>query len=612
MKGFIGKILKIDLSSKEITEEPLNEDYAKNFLGGMGYGCRYLYDYIERDTDPLSPENILMFMTGPLSGSNAPSTGKFVVCAKSPYTGYYGYANCGGFFGPALRNAGYDGIIIRGASDKPVYLEITENSSEIKDASHLWGKGIIETSKNLKESSGSEMTRVACIGQAGENLVKYAMIESEDKAAGRTGMGAVMGSKKLKAITIRAKRRSYEPADPDGFKDAVNIAREKVESSYGTQMFKALGTAGVLDMYNASGELPIKYWTLGTWEDAGKISGATASETIYSNNYPCFGCSIACAKKAIVKEGEYKTDGEVESPEYETIVSFGSMILNDNLASTVRANILCNDYGVDTISCGSTIAFIYYLYNNGKITSQDIDGLEPKWGDVKPALEMIKKIAFREGIGDVLAEGSDAVGKKFDISQDEIATVYGMEVPYHDLRSSYGMAVAYALGTPRGPCHCSCDMYYVLLGLVLEEYGINFIDKYQDDEDMAISSARTQDYRTLFNSLILCVWASNPLPSMIADLVKTSMGIECDVEKLRILGERIYMITRLFNLKMGLTPAEDRLPKILLNPVNEGGSAGKTPDFQKLKKLYYEYRTFDPTTGYPNEETLKRLGLDNL
>ena len=612
MKGFVGKILKIDLSSKEITEEPLNEDYAKNFLGGMGYACRYLYDYIEKNTDPLSSDNILMFMNGPLTGSNAPSSGKFVVCAKSPYTGNWGMANCGGFFGPTLKNAGYDGIIIKGASDKPVYLEITENSSEIKDASHLWGKGIIEASKSLKESSGSDLTRIACIGQAGENLVKYAMIGSEEKAAGRTGMGAVMGSKKLKAITVRAKRRPYEPADPDGFKDAVKRASENIESSYASQMFKALGTAGVLDMYNASGELPIKYWTLGTWEDAGKISGATASETIHSKNYPCFSCTIACAKKAIVKEGEYKTETEVGCPEYETIVSFGSMILNDNLASTVRANILCNDYGVDTISCGSTIAFIYYLYNNGKITSQDIDGLEPKWGDVKPALEMIKKIAFREGIGDVLAEGSDAVGKKFNISQDEIATVCGMEVPYHDLRSSYGMAVAYALGTPRGPCHCSCDMYLVLLGLVLEEYGVKYIDKYTDDEDMAISSARTQDYRTLFNSLILCVWASNPLPSMIADLVKTSMGIECDIEKLKILGERIYMITRLFNLKMGLTAADDRLPKILLNPVNEGGSAGKTPDFQKLKKLYYEYRTFDPTTGYPNEETLKRLGLNNL
>lgn len=611
MKGFIGKLLSVDLSKKEITDEPLNEEIAKNFLGGTGYCCRYLYDHLGKDTDPLSPDNILMFMTGPFCGSTAPCTGKFAICAKSPYTGIWGESSIGGFFGPELKKVGYDGIIIKGASENPVYLEIIENGTQIKDASFLWGKEIFETSKILKEQSGSDLTRIACIGQAGENLVKYASIASEEKAAGRTGMGAVMGSKKLKAITVRGKKTKYEPADPDGFKEAVKKTNENITSSFMAQMFGALGTSGGIDRFNVEGELPIKYWTLGTWDDAYNISGPVASEKIFTKSYPCFGCPIGCAKRGIVKEGEYKTDSEVEAPEYETVVSFGSMILNKNLESIVRANTMCNDYGIDTISSGSTIAFVYYLYNNEMISSEDIDGLEPKWGDEKPLLEMIKKIALREGIGDVLAEGSDAVGKKFNIPQDEIATVYGMEVPYHDLRHTFGMAVTYAIGTPRGPCHCSGDVYIILLGYPFKEIGIEAIDRYKDDEEMAIVSARAQDYRALYNSLIMCFMA-NPPPSMILEMLKTATGLECDIEDFKVMAERIYMIKRLFNLKMGITASDDKLPKILLTPVNEGGSAGKTPNFQQLKEAYYKYRTFDLETGQPSQEKLKTLGLDNL
>jgi aldehyde:ferredoxin oxidoreductase len=612
MKGFIGKVLRVNLSNKEISEEPLDEEIAKQFLGASGYCVRYLYDKIDKETDALSPENILMVMNGPFCGSNVPTSGRFSICSKSPYTGIWGEAICGGFFGPELRKAGYDGIIIEGASESPVYLDITDGKAEIKDASSLWGKGVYETSRLLKEKSGSDLTRIACIGQAGEKLVKYATIASEDKAAGRTGMGAVMGSKKLKAISIRASKRSYEPAKPDEFKEAIKKTTEQVMSSFATQMFGILGTSGGVDKWNAEGELPIKYWTLGTWDGAYNISGATASETVFSKKYPCFSCPIGCAKKAMINEGEYKTDQEIEAAEYETVASFGSLILNDNLESIQRANYLCNDVGIDTISGGSTIAFIYYLFNNGKINSADIDSLEPKWGDIKPAFEMIKKIGLRSGIGDLLAEGSDVVGKKFNISQDEIATSYGMEIPYHDLRRCYGMAIAYGIGTTRGPCHNSCDPYYALLGLPIAEFGIDLsVDWYSDGEDMAIVSARLQDYRAIYNSLVMCSFA-NPPPSLIIEMLNAATGLDLDIEKFKLTGERIYMIKRLFNLKMGITPEDDKLPKIVLDPVNEGGSAGKTPDFQKLKGAYYKYRTFDPQTGYPSKEKLKSLGLDNL
>ncbi len=612
LKGFVGKILTVNLSTNEITEEPLEEKIAREFLGGAGYCCRYLYDYIEKDTDPLSPDNILMFMTGPFCGSNIPTSGRFVVCAKSPYTGIWGESNCGGYFGPELKKAGYDGIIINGASENPVYLEITENGTKIKDASSIWGKGILETSKILKEESGSNLTRIACIGQAGENLVKYAIIASEEKAAGRTGMGAVMGSKKLKAITVRGKKKQFEVADSENFKKAVQKALEDINKAFTSRMYADIGTSAGVDLWNMTGELAKKYWTLGEeWEGAYNISGMTALEKIVTRKYPCFSCPIGCAKKAIVRKGEYQTEGEVEAPEVEALEGFGSMILNDNLESIVRANILCNDYGIDTISSSSIIALLYYLIGNGKIKSENIDGLIPKWGDIKPALELLKKISFREGIGDLLAEGSNAVGKEFNVPQDEIATVYGMEVPYHDLRANYGMSIAYAVAAPRGPCHNSCDMYTISLGIPLDEFGIKTVDRHKDNSEMAIMCAKLQDYRALYSSLLMCNFA-NPLPSIITELIQTTTGLSCDIENLKILGERIFMIKRLFNLKMGVIPQDDKLPKILLKPLEGTESAGKTPDFDHLKKEYYNYRQWDIETGDINQKILKKLGLRDL
>lgn len=612
LKGFTGKLLIVNLTNQEISEELLNEEIAKDFLGGAGYCCRYLYDHIDKETNPLSPDNILMFMTGPFCGSTIPTSGRFVVCAKSPYTGIWGESNCGGYFGPELKKAGYDGIIIKGASEKPIYLEVTENEAKIKDASSLWGIGINETSNILKEQSGSNLTRIACIGQAGENLIKFAIIASEEKAAGRTGMGAVMGSKKLKAITVRGKKRQYDAADLENFKQSVQKALTEVNQSFTSKMYGDIGTSAGIDLWNSTGEMPKKYWTYGDeWEGAYNISGMTALEKTVTRKYPCFSCPIGCAKKAVVKTGEYKTDGAVEAPEYEALAGFGSMILNDNIESIVRANVLCNDYGIDTISCSSIIALIYYLYDSGKISPEQIDGLNPKWGDIKPALEMIEKISKREGIGELLAEGSDAIGKQFNINQDEIATVYGMEVPYHDLRSNFGMAIAYAIAAPRGPCHNSCDMCTILLGTPLEEFGIETIDKFKDDSEMAIMSARAQDYRALYSSLIMCVFA-NPLPSIIAELVQTAIGLKCDIERLKIYGERIFMIKRMFNLKMGISPKDDRLPKILLNPLEGTECAGKSPDFELLKKEYYKYRQWDIETGIFKQEDLKRLGLGDL
>ena len=611
LKAFRGKLLNIDLSKHEISTEKLDETIAKDFLGGAGYACRYLYERINKDTDPLSPDNILMIMTGPLNGTFAPNTGRWVVCSKSPYTGIWGESNCGSWFGAEMKKAGYDGIIIKGASKTPVYLEIKDDHVELKDATFLWGKGAIYVTKQLKEIFGDQKSMVACIGPAGENLVKYANIVSEERAAGRTGMGAILGSKKLKAIVVKGSNINLEVYDKDRLRNAIDNARNYVKASFGTQVLGELGTSGALDMYNATGELCIKYFSKPQWEEAYKISGATMAETILVNRRFCHSCVIGCGRRVKIKEGKYQTE-EVEGPEYESIVSFGSLILNDNLESITHLNSKCFDYGIDTISSGGIIACLIHHYEKGYINADDIDGMPPKWGDISFVEEILEKIVYRKGIGNILAEGSNALADKYNISREEIATVVGLEVTYHDLRSNYGMAIAYGMGGAyRGPSHNACDPYYSLLGVALEEIGMELVDKYSDGEDMAKYCSLDMDYRAFYSSMIMCSFC-NPLPSHNAELIKYAVGIKFDLEEVKLFGERILNIKRLFNIKMGLTPKDDRLPRILTRPFTAGGSAGKSPDFVKMKDTFYNYRDWDKITGKPSKAKLKFLGLDKL
>ncbi len=602
-------MLKIDLTNSEAFKELLNEEIAKSFLGGAGYACRYLYNKLEQKTDPLSLDNIIMIMTGPLNGTFAPNTGRWVVCSKSPYTGIWGESNCGSWFGAELKKAGYDGIIITGAANKPVYLTINDDKIEFKDASELWGKGTYYTTEKLKEWFGDPKAHVACIGPAGENLVKFANIVSEERAAGRTGMGAIFGSKKLKGIIVKGSKIKLDVANPEKLKEMINKARDTVKASFATQMLRDLGTSGGVDMYNVTGELPIKYYTHPQWEGAYGISGATMAENILVGNRFCHSCVIGCGRRVAIKEGPYKTT-EIEGPEYETIVSYGSLFLNDNLEWITHINRKCFDYGIDTISSGGIISCVTYHYKQGNIKSEDLDGLKPDWGNIEVAEELLERMVYRKGVGNLLADGSDALAKKFKISQDEIATVNGMEVTYHDLRSNYGMAIAYGMGL-KGPSHNLLDAYYVLIGVPLEEIGIEMIDKFSDNEDMAELCSLIMDYRALYSSMIMCSFC-NPFPSQIAKLIEYTTGLKFGLNEVKLYGERIANLKRIFNIKMGLTSEEDRLPKILLKIFSEGGAAGKSPDFKKLKSLFYKFKEWDPTSGKPSIKKLKYLGLDEL
>jgi aldehyde:ferredoxin oxidoreductase len=610
--GFIGKILKVNLTNLSISEEKLNSEYADNFLGGAGYACRYLFDRIDKNLNPLSSENALMIMTGPFCGTIAPSSGRFVICSKSPYTGLWGESNCGGSFGPELKKVGYDGIIISGKAEEPKFLKIDNNRIDILDATPFWGKGIKETQVRLKKKINDLKSKVLCIGQAGENLIKFSSINAEGRSAGRTGMGAVMGYKKLKAIVIKGSL--YEPkiANPSEFKRITKKALDFILKAASTKTLRNFGTSGGVILAHSFGDLPIKYWNQGEWKDILKISGENLKKHFLIKRKSCYGCSIGCGR-IIEIDGIKPSFGDCEGPEYETIAGFGSMILNKNLESISIANNLCNNYGLDTISTSSIIAFLFNLYNKNLINQFDIDGLELNWGNYNAMLSLIKKIAFREGVGDILAEGSNYFGEKFNISKEDIATINNLEVPYHDLRACYGMAITYAF-SPRGACHTTSDAFKVLR----KENEIDFssikIKKVNIDSNkkkLVKYTAKLQDYRALYSSLISCFF-SNPPPEYLVELLKNLFDLKINFKKMMFLGERIFNLKRMFNIKMGLTSNNDKIPKVLLNPLQNGPVKGKTPAFQKLRKYYYHYRNWNPLTGKPKFQKLEELGLNKL
>jgi aldehyde:ferredoxin oxidoreductase len=610
--GFIGKLLKIDLTKLSYRVESINLEYAEKFLGGAGYACRYLIERLDENTDPLSRDNILMIMTGPLCGTAAPSSSRFVICSKSPYTELWGESNCGGYFGPELKRAGYDGIIIEGRAKDPVYININDNIVEIITEKTLWGKEIRETQELLKNKINDSKAKTLCIGPGGENLVKFATVNADGRSAGRTGMGAVLGSKKLKAIVVRGKSSKPKIKYPKKFKEANKKTLKFILNTDTIDILRSYGTSsGVLNTY-ALGDLPIKYWSQGKWDDVMDISAENYKKNLFVKNRACYGCPLACGR-IINISNEYYNAEEVEGPEYETIAGFGSMILNNNLESIAIANDVCNEYGLDTISTSSTIALLFKLYNEKMISKNDIDGLELEWGNYEVLYPLIKKIAFREGIGDLLAEGSEAVGKHFGIPKEEIATVNSLEVPYHDMRSCYGMAITY-LFSPRGACHTTADAYKALRKaneIDFSSLNIRKTDIHENTKELVKYTANLQDYRALYSSLISCVFF-NPPPSYMAEIINSLLGKEYDLNDIKRLGERIFTIKRLFNLRMGLTPKDEKIPKILLKPKKEGVVRGKFPNYKKLKKYYYDIRKWNKKTGYPTTNKLKELDLDKI
>jgi len=607
MNGYMGKILRVDLNTETLWDEPLDEDDACAFVGGSGLAARLIYDMVDAGTDPLGPDNPLIFMTGPLVGTAMPSAGRCSVCALSPLTRMWGESNTGGFFGPELRFAGYDGIVVTGRSEKPVWLSIVEGQAQLHDAANLWGLDSYVTQERVREALGEPKARVACIGPAGEHLVKMAAVMNDHgRAAGRTGMGAVMGSKNLKAIGVRGTAR-VPLADPEGFKAVVKEVIANAQEDMAALSLQLAGTACYVDMALMYGDMPIRYYQQGEWEGASDLSGVLLADQFLNRNVACYRCPIACGRETRAPNyGLQKVDG----PEYETLGALGSLGMVNDLEAVIYAGHLCNVYGLDTISTGCTIALAYEMFERGILTPAQAGGLEVRYGDARMLHRLIEMIARREGLGDLLAEGSAALAEHFGVPELAV-TVNRLEVPLHDPRAFAGMAVTYAL-SPRGACHMEGDMYGVDTGQGPPvELGVLPGDRFEASQEKGHIAARHQAWRNLYNALTLCQF-QNPGAERLLAALNGATGWGLQAEDMITLGKRIATLKRLLNLRRGLTRANDRLPDLLMRPLNSGGTEGRVPDVETLLAGAYAEYGWDPETGKPTPQTLEGLGLGSF
>ena len=600
MKAYNGKILRVNLKSASLEQETLDTEMAKKYIGARGIGAKYLYDEVDPTVDPLSPENKLIFAAGPVTGSHFPTGGRYMVITKSPLTGTIAFANSGGHWGVELKKTGYDGIILEQASDKPVYIYLDEEKAEIKDASAIWGKTTIETTEALQETHGKDC-RVLCIGPSGETLSMIsAVMNEEDRAAGRGGVGAVMGSKNIKAIVCKGSQ-SFQYADEEKVKEAN---REKVKllmaNPVAGQGLPTYGTAILVNIINENGVFPTKNFQESHFEDAEKISGETLSEKYLTRKSACYRCPIACGR--VIKNDAGK---EIGGPEYETIWAFGGDCFNGDLESINRANELCNEMGLDTISTGATIACAMELYEKGYIKDEHLeaDGLSLKWGDSESIVKWVEKMGRAEGFGKDLAMGSYRLAEKYGAPELSMS-VKKMELPAYDPRAIQGQGVSYATST-RGGCHVK--------GYMISPEILGHPEKLDRlvTEGKAEYAKLFHDLTAVVDALGMCIFTTFGLGLKdYVEIANLCYGEEVFTdETLLAAGERVFNLEKMFNIRAGFGKADDTLPDRLLNePIKSGPSKGQLSRLDVVLPQYYEARGWDDE-GKPTAETLSRLGL---
>lgn len=597
-------ILKVNLTTGKTEEYHIPEKWERDFLGGASLAARLLFESLTPDLDARSPEAPLLFMNGPLTGTAGPTVGRFVICGKGPATGLWAESHIGGFWGPELRFAGYDGLWITGRAQVPVYLWISEGRLEVRKAAHLWGQDTYETQTLVREEVGRKGARIATIGQAGERGVLYAGIFCDHgRTAGRTGLGAVMGAKNLKAVAVYGKKGTLPLARSGVYAGVRSASNRALKQDNQSQVMHELGTASAANYSEYMGAMPSKYYQRGSFEGVDNVSGAHMAESLLSGTSACHACVIACGRVVTLDDGARR-----KGPEYETIVSFGPNLLVDDLAEITRLGELCDRYGMDSISAGNTIGLAFHLYEQGVITSKDTGGLTLKWGDVEAIEKLIHLTAQREGIGEVLAHGSRFLGRYFG-KEEEAVQVNGLEVAYHDPRGVSGMALVYAT-SPRGACHNQSDYFMVDWGNTNEEAGIEFYSRHEGAEKAA-NVARHQDWRTVYNALVMCIFA-NVSPETQVNLINAACGLDWNVNEMMRCGERGWNLKRVINHRLGLTRENDKLPKTLLEPLREGGAEGYVIPFDEMIKAYYAARGWDPGTGRPTKGKLESLGLEEV
>jgi aldehyde:ferredoxin oxidoreductase len=605
MFGYLGQILRVDLAAGQAWSEPLNPAYARAYVGGSGLAARYLYDLVGAETDPLAPENPLVFMTGPLVGAPMPLAGRHSVCALSPLTGLWGEASSGGFFGAELRFAGYDGLIITGQSPQPVWLSILAGQPALHPAADLWGLDTVETQARLQAALGLPKARVACIGPAGERLVKLAgVVNDHGRIAARTGLGAVMGRKQLKAIAVSgaavpgaAAPAQVPLADPAALQAAVRAILKFLAADVSAQSLRLAGTGSYVALGHMYGDLPCRYYQQAEWEGAEALSGVNVATQFQTRNTGCYRCAIACGRQTRApRYGVEKADG----PEYETLGALGALNLVDDLEAVIYAGHLCNLAGVDTISAGATIALAIELFQRGLLTPAHTGGLALQYGDPALLVQLVELLCQRQGFGAWLAEGSASLAARCGVPQLAVV-VNRLEVPLHDPRAFAGMAVTYAL-SPRGACHMQGNVYGVDNGSdAAEALGITPSDRFDTSVEKGRLAARHMAWRSLYNSLTLCQF-ENPGPELLLAALNAVTGWDLALPDLLALGRQILALKRTINLRRGLTPADDTLPALLLQPL-AGGTEGHVPDLPTLLQGAYAELDWDPQTGAPRHFT---------
>lgn len=612
MKGYANRMLEVDLSNTKQKIIEVSEEDKRRFLGGSGVAAKLYIDQDSLHADPLSPENPLIVMNGPLTGSTLPGTSRFVVCGKSPLTKIWGESACGGNFGAELKKAGWDGILLKGESEKPRYLWIENSRCELRDATDLWGKDLYQVTDILKSRyHAGKPVKVFAIGRAGENLVKFAGI-GNDKGhfAGRTGMGALMGSKKLKAIVVRGSGQ-YEPALEEPYRNLRHHLITKVNQAIPAQALRQMGTDSGMDLGMMTQDVPIKNWSAPPDFDlSSSLGGPTLTEKYLTRVHSCYACPIACKRVVKVMDLPYQTV-EGPGPEYETCCTFGTMILNRDLAGVIKANELCNKAGLDTISTGAAIAFAYECYEKGILTNHDTCGLELIWGRIEPALKLIEMITERKGIGEWLSEGTREAGRRLGRgAQDFAVEVKGLEVPMHDPRGFHGMGLAYAVST-RGACHLQHMTLYIEQGMAAyPEIGLKSSYKGPESKGKAEMVLLAENLGIPCNSACLCLFVLGCLSATeFADMIRVTTGNkEFDIQELLSCGNRITLLKRTINVLLGMRKEDDRLPKRILTPLAPDGTV---PDLERMLEEYYALRGLDEL-GRPKKETLISAGLREI
>jgi len=610
--GYMGKILRADLSTGTLKVEPTSEDVAKKYLGGKGYAVYLLYQYLKEyeskgvppaEIDPLGPENMLIFATGPGTGvPGFPSSGRYHVMAlRSPLTGSIGSGNSGGEWGPFLKFSGFDAVVVEGASDKPVYIAIVDGEAELRDASALWGKNVFDTTRILKKKVGGENTSVACIGPAGENSAHMAcIVNDEHRAAGRTGLGAVMGSKKLKAIVVSGSEK-VPVAEPDKFREiskrCLDAMRKNTVTGEGLPTY---GTAVLVNIINTAGGLPYKNWQTGVNPDAEKISGETLAGTYLTQRRACWGCIVGCGRVTSVKSGPFQILAS-EGPEYESVWALGSSTAVKDLDAVVKANHYCDELGLDPITLGSTIAAAMELNERGYIPEEDLQGLDLKFGNAAALVESVWRTAYKAGFGKYLALGSKKLCEVYGHPELSMS-VKGLEMPAYDPRAIKGIGLNYATAN-RGGCHVTgYTVSPEILGIPEKIDPLKL-------EGKAKWVKIFQDFTCVVNSTVNCLFTTFALSIKdYAELLSAVTGWNLTEDDILKIGERIYNLERVIINRYGFDGKDDTLPERLIKEkMPEGPAKGQVVELEKMKGEYYKLRGW--INGKPSPEKLKELDI---